>query len=327
MSLGDYLPPGIGIEDLIVAMAGASALFTCLAVYTALLARTPVARRAQRLAEYRRELRESVLRRPGRKRLVPLRFMRQAVQRAGLLRGRQNEELATKLARAGWRSKDAVVRFLFFKLALPFTFGGGAVLMLYGFDTYQLAPLYKLGAALAAVLVGSYAPELFVKNREGKRANALRKSLPDGIDLMVICAEAGLSLDATFARVAGELGPAAPEFGDELEQTTLELGFLPDRAQALRNLVERSPVQGLGALVNTLIQAERYGAPLTQTLRVLSAEFRTERILKAEEKAARLPAMLTVPMIVFILPPLFVVLLGPAILDIMDSMQFWGTGH
>jgi tight adherence protein C len=221
MSFEAYLPPGIGIEDLIVAMAATAALLTCLGVYTALIARAPGARRAQRLTEYRRDLRATALRRPERARLVPLSLIRRAIQRLGLLRGHQNAALATKLAHAGWRSKDAVIRFLFFKLALPFAFGGGTALMLYGFDAYQLAPLSKLGVALAAVLAGSYAPELYVKNREGKRANALRKSLPDGIDLMVICAEAGLSLDATFARVAGELGPAAPELADEMEQTTL----------------------------------------------------------------------------------------------------------
>lgn len=146
-------------------------------------------------------------------------------------------------------------------------------------------------------------------------------SFPNSLDLLVICAEAGLSLDAALTRVARDLGPAAPHLADELGLTAVELGFLPNRRQALQNLARRTDLPALRAVVNTLVQTERYGTPLAQALRVLAAEFREERMLKAEEKAARLPAILTVPMIIFILPTLFVVLIGPAMVRVVHNFM------
>ena len=144
--------------------------------------------------------------------------------------------------------------------------------------------------------------------------------MPDGFDLLVICAEAGLSLDAALERVSRELADASPELADELGLAAVELSFLPDRTKALENLAERVPLPGMRALINTLVQTERYGTPLSQSLRVLSAELRHERMMRAEEKAARLPAILTLPMIVFIMPALFIVLIGPAILQVIDQL-------
>jgi len=191
-------------------------------------------------------------------------------------------------------------------------------------STKPAAPAPNKWLITVAVMFGAYFPDVMVKNAALKRQDKIRKGLPDGLDLMVICAEAGLSLDATLRRVADELAEASPELSDELGLTSLELGFLQDRQKALQNLAERTNMPGLRGMVNTLMQAERYGTPLAHSLRVLSAESRTERVLKAEEKAARLPAMLTVPMIIFILPPLFVVLLGPAALDIADALKNLG---
>jgi tight adherence protein C len=145
--------------------------------------------------------------------------------------------------------------------------------------------------------------------------------MPDALDLMVICAEAGLSLDAALDRVSREMRPSCAELAEEVGLTGVELGFLPNRSQALQNLSDRVPIHGIVGLVNTLIQTEKYGTPLAQALRVLSAEMRNDRIMAAETKAAKLPATLTVPMILFILPPLFVVLLGPAILKVLELMH------
>jgi tight adherence protein C len=145
--------------------------------------------------------------------------------------------------------------------------------------------------------------------------------LPDGLDLLVICAEAGLSLDAALNRVSRELGLSSPDLADELGLTAVELGFLPNRRQALMNLTKRTNLPPIRGVVNTLVQTERYGTPLAHSLRVLSAEFREERMLKAEEKAAKLPATLTVPMILFILPTLFCVLIGPAIIQVLDATK------
>ncbi|MDX1541814.1 MAG: type II secretion system F family protein, partial [Geminicoccaceae bacterium] len=168
--------------------------------------------------------------------------------------------------------------------------------------------------------LGFFAPDLYVSNATTKRQKALQKALPDGLDLLVICAESGLALDAALERVAGELGGASPELAEELSLTSVELGFLPDRRQALLNLNRRTDLPAIRGVVNTLVQTEKYGTPLSQSLRVLAHEFRDQRMMKAEEKAARLPAVMTVPMIVFILPTLFIVLMGPAIISIMDNL-------
>jgi tight adherence protein C len=146
----------------------------------------------------------------------------------------------------------------------------------------------------------------------------LEKALPDGLDLLVICAEAGLSLDTALNRVADEMAHASPDLADELAITGVELTFLPERRLALLNLAKRVPLAAMRGMVGTLVQTEKYGTPLAQSLRVLSAELREQRMLRAEEKAARLPATLTVPMIVFILPTLFIVLIGPALIDVYD---------
>ncbi|MEE9480515.1 MAG: type II secretion system F family protein [Kiloniellales bacterium] len=325
MNFQSFLPAGLSAEDLIVAMAAVTACVSLAAVWMALLHRDPAVRRARALAAQREALRSGMLAvRRREDRLQAMTIMRQVVERLQLMRSAQAEKISLKLARAGWRSKDAVVRYLFARIALPFAFGGGALLLLYGFDAYNLESTVKLLVSLVAVMVGAYAPDMCVKNASLKRQDKIRKSLPDALDLMVICAEAGLSLDATMRRVADELGQAGPELADEFGLTSLELGFLEDRQKALQNMVLRTDLVAMRGMINTLVQAEKYGTPLAHSLRILSAESRTERVLKAEEKAARLPAMLTVPMIIFILPPLFVVLLGPAALDIADAFKNLG---
>jgi tight adherence protein C len=185
------------------------------------------------------------------------------------------------------------------------------------------SPLSGTGILIlaGAGAVGFFGPDLLVKNAGDNRVKKLTLSLPDALDLMVICAEAGLSLDATIKRVGGEMAFAAPEISDELMLTGIELSFLPDRQVALQNLISRTDVPKLRALVNSLIQSERYGTPLANSLRVLSAEFRDERLMAAEEKAAKLPAIMTVPMILFILPSLFMIIMGPAVLHVLDAFK------
>jgi tight adherence protein C len=252
-------------------------------------------------------------------RLPTIGMMRQVVDRLNLLRSDQARKISLNLMRAGWRSKDAIIRYLFCKLALPFTFGIIAVVVVHGLNAYNLDQTGKLIVTLISVIVGAYAPDFFVKNAAAKRRDSIRKALPDALDLMVICAEAGLSLDSTLMRVSQELERASPELADELSLTGLELGFLSDRRKALQNLTMRIDLPAVRGVANTLLQAERYGTPLAQSLRVMAGESRQERVMRAEEKAARLPALLTIPMVVFILPPLFVVLLGRAILNVVDS--------
>jgi tight adherence protein C len=320
MNLDALLPAGMSAEALIVLMSALTAIVSAFAVWSALLYRDPAARRAELMATQREALRAGLTTMQRRKeRDHSLTLMRQVVDRLQLMKSSQAEKIRNNLARAGWRGDDALVRYLFMKVALPFVFGGLAVFMVYGLNFGNLDSTGKLIATLAVVVIGAYFPDLMIRNAAQKRQNLIRKSLPDALDLMVICAEAGLSLDATLMRVADEMASAGPEISDEFSMTSLELGFLPERQKALGNLAVRCNLPGVRGMVNTLMQSERYGTPLAHSLRVLSQESRDERMLRAEEKAARLPALLTVPMIIFILPPLFIVLLGPAILQVMDN--------
>jgi tight adherence protein C len=193
-------------------------------------------------------------------------------------------------------------------------------LAVYLLEVGDLAPSARLLAVLAGGGLGFFVPELYVKNLIKKRQLLLARALPDGLDLLVICAESGLSLDAALDRVANEIGGASAALAEELSLTSIELGFLPERRQALLNLNRRTNLPSIRGVVNTLLQTEKYGTPLSQSLRVLANEFRDQRLLKAEEKAARLPATLTVPMILFILPVLFIVLVGPAVIKVMDNI-------
>jgi len=240
------------------------------------------------------------------------------VQKLQLEQGKQTNEIRLKLAQAGFRSHDAVMIYLLLRLALPIAAGLLGFFLLFIVHISNLQFMQRIMGVIIATLFGLALPNIFIKNESQKRADILRKAMPDALDLMVICAEAGLSLDATLTRVSREIGPSCPEITEEIGLTAVEIGFFPERSQALQNLADRVPIPGVIGLVNTLIQTEKYGTPLAQALRVLSSEMRNDRIMAAEAKAAKLPATLTVPMILFILPPLFVVLLGPAILRVIE---------
>lgn len=246
--------------------------------------------------------------------------IRRLVHRFNVMRDQRGEALAQKLGRAGWRSRDAQALYLFGKLALPFVLVLVAVAALFVVGDQGFSLTVRLAIVAGAGLMGSRLPELIVKNRTERRNKAMQKALPDALDLMVICAEAGLSLDASINRVAKEVAPTSGDLADEFGLTLLELRFMPERRRALENLAKRVDLKAIQALVNTLFQTEKFGTPLAQALRVLAHELRTERMLRAEEKAARLPATMTVPLILFILPALFVVLLGPAILDLGEVL-------
>ncbi len=313
---------GLPTEQIIVLMATVTAVATVALIWSALLPKAPGVVRARSIMERQSALKRAQTEARGRQKLVrALGFMRNVVDRLQLMRSKHADNVSGKLAKAGIRSNDAKVAYLFTKATLPLATGLAAALLLYVADVYDGPSTAKLAFALAAVIIGVYVPDLYLKNRADKRREKLRRGLPDALDLMVICAEAGLSLDATFQRVANEIGISYPDLADEFALTSVELSFLPERRVALEGLGARADLPGLRAMVNTLSQTERYGTPLAHSLRVLASELRTERLMKAEEKAARLPAILTVPLIVFVLPPLFIVLLGPAVLSTMDALR------
>ena len=319
----DLLPFGIPPETIVSGLAATAAFVTVYAIWQGLLVRDPMASRARQLTKQRAALKAGLLttRRNKVRQLEPMDVMHRVTRRLNLLRSRQAETVGMKLAQAGWRSKDAMVAFLFLKVFLPFAFGGFGILFFYVLGALDLPPLVRLLVTLILVIVGAYAPEIGVRNASHKRRTALQKGLPDALDLMVICAEAGLTLDAALTRVSREMARSCPEIADEFGLAAIELGFLPERRKALDNLVGRADMPPIRGVVNTLLQTEKYGTPLAQSLRVLSTEFRDDRMMKAEEKAARLPATMTVPLILFILPCLFVVLLGPAIIKAIDGLR------
>ncbi|HMR30465.1 MAG TPA: type II secretion system F family protein [Geminicoccaceae bacterium] len=315
-----YLPFGLTADTALVGLAGLAAFVSVLAVWMGLLASDPAAARVRALTQRRRELQRQMHAAPSRAKRQQAGFMAQAVARLKLARTSQSEKIRDKLVQAGKRSREAMVVYLFCKPVMPLLFAALGFLAIYGLGFGDLPATLRPAAMLAAVLLGFYAPDIYLSNLAKKRQQAMQKSLPDGLDLLVICAEAGLSLDTALTRVADEIGPSSPELAEEFGLTAVELNFLPDRRQALQNLGRRCGIPAMRGVVNTLTQTEKYGTPLSQSLRVLSGEFREQRMLRAEEKAARLPATLTVPMIVFILPTLFVVLAGPAMLSVYDNL-------
>ena len=314
--------PDLDVDTLIIAMAGAAAFVSVYAVWLGLLAGDPMGGRVKALHRHRQALKEGLTAPSGHavRRIDAAGVMHAVIKRLDLLRSRQAAKTAQRLAGAGWRSRDAVVAYLFLKVCLPFVFGGAAMAALFLLNLLDSASPVALLTGMASVVAGAYAPDLFVRNAADKRRKRILKGLPDGLDLLVICSEAGLAVDAALTRVAAEMARSCPELADEIGLTAVELGFLPERRKALENLAERTAMRAIRGVVNTLLQTEKYGTPLAQSLRVLAAEYRNERMLKAEDKAAKLPATLTVPLIAFILPTLFVVLLGPAILRAIDGL-------
>ena len=296
-----------------------------IAIYAATTVKDPMARRVKALNERREQLKAGIVASTNKRK--KLTNKNQAADKVRGLLGSfkmiqedQLKKTQIQLMQAGIRAKDLAYFIILARFVLPVVIGIAVVLGLYVFDLMPDWGWFKRYAVTAFALVGSYkAPDLWLKNRVTKRSHAVRKGLPDALDLLVICAEAGLTVDAAFGRVAKELGKAYPELGDEFGLTAIELGFLNERRQAFENLALRVDLEAVRGVVTTMIQTEKYGTPLASALRVLSAEFRNERMMRAEEKAARLPAIMTVPLILFILPTLFIVILGPASCSISDS--------
>jgi tight adherence protein C len=298
------------------------------AIYNALTVRNPMAKRVKALNERREQLKAGITASTAKRRARLVRKnqtadrMRNFLGRLQVLQEEQIKDVQQKLAQAGIRSKDLAVAVIFGRMVLPILFGGLALFLIYIVDIWPtLTPFKRSGFTMAALILGYKAPDLFVDNKRQKRTDAIRKGLPDALDLLVICAEAGLTVDSAFARVSKELGRTYPELGEEFALTSIELGFLTERRQAFENLAYRVNLESVKGVVTTMIQTEKYGTPLASALRVLSAEFRNERMMRAEEKAARLPAIMTVPLILFILPVLFIVILGPAACSLSDAMS------
>lgn len=244
--------------------------------------------------------------------------LKKLVEALRLTRGEEAQSTADKLLRAGYRSREALVVYMGIRLMLPVVLTS---LVFITVAMFHLAMLQLVLSGSGIAIAATYMPPIVLGKITASRNRRFTRSLPDVLDLLVICAEGGLSLDGALSRVSKEFRRFLPEMADELGLTAIELGFLPQRRDALDNLSKRVDIPGMHSLTHTLIQTEKYGTPLAQSLRALSAELRAERMLKAEEKAAKLPATMTVPMILFILPATFIVLVGPAALNVFRVMH------
>ena len=323
-------PQLMGIDVLWVAtmLSAVACIAVMIAIYSAVTVRDPMVKRVKALSERREQLKAGITATTSKKRAKLIRKtettdkMRQLLSKLQVLQDDQVKSVQQRLAQAGIRRKELAVTVIFCRMVLPIVIGGGAGIYIYAMNGFPDWGAFKKFAAFAAATILSYkAADIYLTNLVTKRTDAIRKGLPDALDLLVICAEAGLTVDTAFNRVAKELGRGYPELGDEFALTAIELGFLTERRAAFENLAYRVNLDSVRGVVTTMIQTEKYGTPLASALRVLSAEFRNDRMMRAEEKAARLPAIMTVPLILFILPTLFIVILGPAACSISDAFS------
>ncbi len=251
----------------------------------------------------------------------PRAYMRSVVERFNLREALVDENTVSRLRMAGYRGQAPLTVFLFARFVLPFATFAAAVFYFFFLSKADQPFITKACFALLAGGIGFYLPVIFISNKVQKRQTSIKQAWPDALDLVLICVESGMSVEAAFRKVAEEIGGQSGELAEELMLTTAELSYLPDRRQAYENLALRTGLDSVKNVVMALIQAERYGTPLGQSLRVMAQESRDQRMNDAEKKAAALPPKLTVPMIVFFLPVLFGVIAGPAAIQVMQMMK------
>jgi len=308
--------------------ASVAAVATVLTLAMPLLAPGTLDKRMKSVALEREKLRQRERERMARgdKQRVALRqspkqYMQRVVEQFNLTKWLAQEEAREKLVQAGYRGQAPYVAFLFFRLMAPAAMLLFAVFYLFVVVKLDQPPIVKIGLCLAAAYGGMQLPYLFLKNRIAKRQLSIKRAFPDSLDLLLICVESGMSIEAAFKKVSQEIGSQSVPLAEELTLTTAELSYLQERKQAYENLAKRTDLEGVRAVCMALQQAERYGTSLAQTLRVLAQENRDMRMSEAEKKAAALPPKLTVPMILFFLPVLFIVILGPAAIRVMATQD------
>lgn len=270
-------------------------------------------------AKMRAELDNREATKRGSLRAQPKGYAKKLVDRLNLRTMLEDEDLQLKMKMAGFRGPGPIYTFLFFRIAMPPIVFVVALIYIFFVLNLSYGPLGKLALAGGAGVIGFYLPNIFVQNLIARRQQAIQLAFPDALDLLLICVESGMSVEAAFNKVAAEIGSQSVELAEELALTTAELSYLQDRRLAYENLGKRTGLPGVKAVTTSLIQAERYGTPLGNALRVMANENREIRMQAAEKKAAALPPKLTVPMIVFFLPVLFVVILGPAAIRFMQN--------
>ena len=245
-------------------------------------------------------------------------FMSGIVDKFNLRSQFESDELRDRLKQAGLRGQAPLIAYMFFRLIMPLIVAIAVLIYMFAIADYDYAPIVKVGVALGAAYLGYYLPNMFIENQVQRRQQSIKEAFPDALDMLLICVQSGMSTEAAFGKVAAEVGTQSLELAEEMSLTTAELSYLPERRQAYENLAKRTGLAGIKGVVTALIQAERYGTPVGQALRTMAKENREARMSEAEQKAAALPPKLTVPMIIFFLPVLFIVIIGPAIIQVMQ---------
>ena len=323
----DFLIDSINPNTLAMALAAVAAAATVLTLAMPLVFADPLAKRMKAVALEREKIRQRERERMIQEqqkvslRQSPKQYVQTIVDRLNLSKWFGQEEARLKLVQAGYRGQAPYVTFLFFRMVTP------AVSLLFtAFYIFVVLRLdqptsIKVGLCIAAAYLGMHLPMVFLKNRIQRRQLSIKRAFPDTLDLLLICVESGMSIEAAFRRVSDEIGSQSVALAEELTLTMAELSYLPDRRQAYENLGKRTDLEGVRSVCMALQKAERYGTPLANMLRVMAQENRDMRMSEAEKKAAGLPPKLTVPMILFFLPVLFVVILGPAAIKVMGIMH------
>lgn len=319
----DYIASFMNMQFLVSVLAFVAVLGTIVSLAMPYLQQDQLGARLKLVSARRDELKAAARsereRKKSKLRPTTTSYMQQVVDRLSLRKLLESPETRIKLAQAGFRGQSPLVTFLFFRLVMPVVVFFGAFFYLLITDNFAGDMLAKLMVSLAAGGIGFYLPNVYLQNLIDKRKAAIARAFPDALDLLLICVEAGMTIEVAFGRVAREIGGQSIEMAEELGLTTAELGYLSDRRTALENLAQRTGLEGVKSVVTSLIQSERYGTPLGQSLRVMAQENRDLRMAAAEKKAGALPAQLTVPMIGCFLPVLFLVILGPVAITLMGG--------
>jgi tight adherence protein C len=307
---------------LAMVFAAVAAAATVITLAMPLLATDSLSKRMKAVALERERLRQRERERLARGdkvtlRQTPRQYMQSAVDRFNLTKLVGQEAARDKLVQAGYRGQAPYVAYLFFRMVTPIAMLILSLMYLFLIIDIDQPAVVKLGICIFATYIGMQLPYLFLKNKIQHRQLSIRRAFPDALDLLLICVESGMSVEAAFKKVSVEIGTQSIPLAEELTLTTAELSYLPERRQAYENLSKRTDLEGVRSVCLALQQAERYGTPLGQTLRVMAQENRDMRMSEAEKKAAALPPKLTVPMILFFLPVLFIVILGPAAIKVM----------
>ena len=319
----DLIENAINTQTLTMVFAALAAAATVLTLAMPLVFADPLGKRMKAVALEREKIRARERERMAAEqqkvslRQSPKQYMQAIVDRFDLRRWVGQEEARLKLVQAGYRGQAPYVTYLFFRMVTPVVAFVFAIFYVFVVLDLQQTAIIKFGIGIAAAYLGMHLPWMLLKNKIQRRQLSIKRAFPDTLDLLLICVESGMSIEAALRKVSDEIGTQSVPLAEELTLTMAELSFLQDRRQAYENLGKRTDLEGVRSVCMALQQAERYGTPLASMLRVMAQENRDMRMSEAEKKAAGLPPKLTVPMILFFLPVLFVVILGPAAIKVM----------